>query len=196
MNSKIYQFITTLYDFLKVSFYWWIYLFRGAVVYGLLPAGCALVQTVEELLHKKESGEVSELFKKYYNQFTHYKGQSFLFSIILVSSWFLLFLLNRINGTAAIIGTIVVIYVMALTLIVYSYLINFLSPKDISFKQAFARSYIAVFKMPKATFTILLVLLGMVAAAYINFAFFFFFGPFFYGTALRFTLQNSLRQEQ
>jgi uncharacterized membrane protein YesL len=196
MNSKIYQFFNTLYDYLKVSFFWWIYLFRGAVVYGFLPAGCALVYTVEELLHKKESSVVSELFKKYYNQFIRYKGQSFLFSIILVSSWFLLFLLNRINGTAAIIGTIVIIYVMALTLIVYSYLINFLSTKDISFKQAFARSYIAVFKMPKTTFTILLVLLGMVTAAYINFAFFFFFGPFLYGIALRFILQNSLRQER
>jgi uncharacterized membrane protein YesL len=196
MNSKIYQFFNTLYDFLKVSIYWWIYLFRGAVVYGFLPAGCALVHTVDELLNKKENGEVKELFKKYYNQFAHYKGPSFLFSITLVLSWFLLFILNNVNGTAASLGVIVVIYVMALTLMVYSYLLNFLILKGITFKQALGRAYIAVFKMPKATFTILLVLLVMAAAANINFAFFFFFGPFLYGIALRFILQNTIQEER
>lgn len=196
MNSKIYQVFNTLYEYLKVSFYWWVYLFRGAIVYGFLPAGCALVRTVWDLLQAKENAEVRVLFKKYYHQFNHYKGPSFLLSIILISSWFILFLLNRINGAGSSIGTIVVIYVLALTILVYSYLIHFLSLNKIPFKQAFAKSYFAVFKRPKATFSILIVQIVMAAAAYINFAFFFFFGPFLYGIGLRLILQNSISEDQ
>ncbi|MEK3887927.1 hypothetical protein [Bacillus sp. FSL K6-3431] len=123
MNSKLYSFFHQLYSYLKVSLYFWLYLVRGWVIYGLIPAGCALILTIREVKDNKERDEVAVLFKKYWLRYSRYKFPSFLFSFIIIVFWSVLFSLNMQDNSLAAALTIAAFYFFTMTFVLLAYAI-------------------------------------------------------------------------
>lgn len=193
MNSKIYYVFLVFYQYLKVSVYWWFHLLKRIFIYGLVPAGCALFLTIEELLKRKDQVEVKEVFKKNFQEFSQYKIQSFGFSIILISLWTALYFLNQKAGGISILLTVLILYLLALSLIAYTYCVNYLAFKKSPFKQALMMSMYSMLKNVMQSITVIVIICVLMTVAYMNFAFFFFFGPFLYGISVRLVLRGVIQ---
>jgi uncharacterized membrane protein YesL len=186
----MYSVFNTVYQYIKISGYWWWYLVKRVLIYGVIPAGCALMLTTEDLLQKKEHDEVKVLFKKHFLGFDQYKIQSFLFSMLFIFLWAILYFLNGLEGSIVSILTIVVIYVLVLSVVAYTYCVNYLSFKKMSFKQALVLSIYTMLKNIKVSVALLVIIGLLIAAAYMNFLFFFFFGPCLFGIGVRLVLKQ------
>ena len=190
MNNKLYYFTQTLYSYFKVSLYFWLYLLKGLIIYGLIPSTCALFLTMNAIIEEKDDQGVKSLFKTYYEKYKKYKGQSFLFSLVLSFLFAALFYLSKQQKSAAFIFIIVCCYFLALAAILFIYCTYLLSFRNLTFKQSIIFSFVTAFRNLFITLGTLIVILALLFAAYENFAFFMIFGPFLFGLAILFIFRR------
>jgi uncharacterized membrane protein YesL len=169
---------------------YWVYLLKGMIIYGLIPASCAVLLTIDHIQKDKMDEDIKTLFKKYYKQFDIYKVQSFIFALFIILCYTALFYLNRTEGNISIFLTVIFIYLLAMILTIFSYCINLLAFKGQTIKQAFLLSFYMVFKHVLISFSIIAIISILYASALKNFAFFIIFGPFLYGIGIKFAVRK------
>ncbi|MBP1914262.1 putative membrane protein YesL [Lederbergia galactosidilyticus] len=105
-----------LYQYFQVSFYFWVFILKGFVIYSLVPACTALLRTMEELRQKnnEEKENVGQVFSRHFRNYKSKRLLSFLFAIIMIVSYSSLVLLNKMENNLALILTILFIYLIAL----------------------------------------------------------------------------------
>lgn len=193
MGNKVISLLQIAYKVIQVSYYFWIYLIRGIVIYSLIPALCTLSKVVSHILQGESEEDIKSLFKFHFEEYKGLKIQSFLFVFIITSSYTVLFYLNQVDSVFGNILTIVIIYILALTLITLTYCANFITFKQMNFNQAFALGFVSVLKNPLHTLSIVVVLTIVIASAYINLVFFIAFAPFLYAIGSKLSLQRLLK---
>lgn len=144
-KSKLIIVVETIYKYILVSFYFWINLLKGFVIYSLIPACCALVLTISDLQNLLDN-DIKTTYKAYYEKYRKYKFQSFLFIFIIILCYFSLFFLNEYNNSIATIITIVIIYVGLMTIILFTYCVHFLTFQKMDFKQSILISFVTSIK--------------------------------------------------
>lgn len=188
-SNAVTAFFQYIYQFFKVSLWFWVYLLRGIVIYSLIPAFCALFKTIGAVVEGREEVNVKVYFKGVYQQYRELRWQSFLFSLLFIIMYACLYSLNKWQSEASLILTIVVLYLAVLSSVVFLYTIHFLVAGTI---QAFNRILILSFVQSIRNIWISLFLVistGVVFySALINLAFFVVFGPFLLGLAAYFLM--------
>jgi uncharacterized membrane protein YesL len=188
-SNGVTAFFQYIYQFFKVSFWFWMYLLKGMVIYSLIPAFCALFKTIGAVMEGKEEVNVKVYFKGIYKHHRGLKLQSFLFSLLFIMLYVCLYLLNKWQSDISLILTIVVLYLAVLTSVVFLYAIHFIMGGAVqsfnrilvlSFVQSIRHLWISLF---------LLLCTGLIAySALVNLAFFVVFGPFLLGLAAYFLM--------
>src|SRR5699024_8649917 len=181
-----------LYKYFKVSFYFWVYLFKGLLVYGLIPATSALFLTLHYLHNDKNNNEaeIKKNYKIYYNQFSNHKVASFLISFLLILILSISYYLYVFNSAITVMLLIVNCYTLALILITFTYTIYFLTTKEMSMKQSFIFGFVSVIKNLLRSLLILAIVLLDLYIAYFNLVLFVAVGPVVYGVSTQFILKK------
>ncbi len=192
MNSKAFAFFNTVYKYFQVSFYFWLFLLKGAIIYSLIPAFSALLSTVKELHNEDEEEEqrIKDIFAKHFDTFNHYKFVSFIFSIIVITSFSSLYLLNRSTSGQALILTMLVIYVLVMTVLLFTYTIFYLGDRNIEMRQVIIISFVSMIRSFAKSIMVLIFIIVLLILAYYNFFLFMIVGPFLYAISVNVTLQS------
>lgn len=192
MDSKAFAFFNTIYRYFQVSFYFWVNLLKAAIIYSLIPAFSALLLTVKELHNEDEEGEqhVKSIFSKHFNTFKQYKLVSFIYSIIVITSFSALYLLNRSASSYALLITILIIYILVMTILLFTYTIFYLGNRDLEMKQVIVISFVSMIKKFGKSSMVLIFIIVLLILAYYNFFLFMIVGPFLYAISVNGTLQS------
>lgn len=179
--TAIFQYI---YQFFKVSFWFWIYMLRGIVIYSLIPAFCALFKTIGAIVEEKDEVNVKVYFKGIYKQYRELKFQSFLFCLLFIILYVCLYLLNKWQSDISLILTIVALYLTVLASVVFLYAVHFIiNGANLSFSGILILSFVQSIRHLWISLFLFLCT-GLIAySALINLAFFVVFGPFLVGLA-------------
>lgn len=196
MDSKLYIFFNTIYRYVLVSLYFWLYLLRGLVIYSVIPAFIALLLTVKDLKQKStEETSVKDIFKHHFNQHDQYRLGSFVFSITTLTLFSSLILLNKTNTKISLMGTIIVFYFLIFTLILFTYGIFYLAFHTKQLKQSVMISFIEMIKKFISSFYILVLIIILLVVAYYNFLLFLVCFPSCFGIGINGVLQNSIAED-
>ncbi|WP_226670381.1 hypothetical protein [Metabacillus litoralis] len=195
MNSKIIMFFQYLYKFFQVSIYFWISLLKGFVVYSIVPSFCALFLTLHHLNRGEDDEKnisVRKLFKQQFELHKTHKIVSFTYTFILMLLYAFLYFVNKQGNDLTIVMSVVLIYLLVLTLLMLTFSTVFLSFKKQPIKLANIHAFLAIIKNPVSSIAILALFILMYLAADYNFAFFVFFGPFLYGFGVIYSLYKHI----
>lgn len=181
LGNKVTELITKVYHYLLTCFYFWLGLFRGIIIYALIPALVALYMTIDHMKQNPDYSE-SDLKKVYqhtYKKYQHHKLTSFFvsFGFILLAT-FLFFLVK--NGASWIfIG--VVSYFVLLLFATISYTTYYLAFKATTIKSSFALGFVGVIKNLDLTLSIILLFVLSVWLAFYNLVLFLILFPVIFG---------------
>jgi uncharacterized membrane protein YesL len=183
MNNKLLNFIQTLYLYFQVSFYFWIYLFKGFIIYALVPVTAALFLTIKDIREQKDEQAVGIIFKSYYQRYQTYRLPSFLYSFLGIVLLAALIYISRLSSKNAymLILIIVILYILCFGAVLFTYSVHFITTRSLSFKQSLIFSFVAAIRNFVITLGLLVVMIGVIYTAYVNFAFFVIFSPFLFG---------------
>ena len=193
LDFKIYTILNRAYKYFIASFYFWVYLFRGIVVYGLIPSSCSLFSVMEDIKEDRDCDGIKKLFFAYYREYKIYRIHSLIFAFITFSIYASLFFLNKVNNKIALIFTIVLIYLLAMILLILTYTINYLVFKKCDFKTAFISSFIFTVKNIFPSLSIVISFIMLFIIGRMNLVFLIFFLPFLYVLLVR-TLLSKLTE--
>ncbi|KGA97804.1 hypothetical protein AJ85_15560 [Alkalihalobacillus alcalophilus ATCC 27647 = CGMCC 1.3604] len=185
------QFITRVYQGVKASLLFWVYMLRGLIIYGFLPSLFALLAVMNDIRRgfEEEEHSVSSLYSEYYNKYSEYKAGSFLFSFLFVLYYTGLFFINqRPDDGVSLLLTIFVVYILALTIIVLSYGAHFVVIKQMTLKAGCIHGFLAALRNLLLSIGLLAVVFGLGYIATINFFLFIISFPALYGFAILFFL--------
>jgi len=197
LNSKLFEFFNSVYKYFQVSFYFWVSLLKGAIIYSLIPAFSALLLTIKELHEedKEEEQHVKEMFSKHYHTFNRFKFVSFIYSIIVITSFSSLYLLNRSTTSYALLLTMLIIYILIMTVLLFTYTIYYLGNHDIEMKQIITISFVSMIRKFGKSLMLLIFIIALLLLAYYNFLLFMIISPFAYGISVNGTLQSILEEK-
>lgn len=189
-NNRLYNLVQTLYTFFKVSFYFWLYLVKGFVFYGFIPASCSLFLTINTVLESKDDENIKQIFNENYKKYEIYRLQS-LFVVFLFSFLYVMFIfMSKVNNQYAVIAMIVIGYALMLSAVVYVYCVYYLTLRELSLKEAILLSFVSAIRNIMTSLLLLLIIAAALYLGYLNFAFFVIFVPFLFALSSRFILQN------
>lgn len=181
MNSKLIVVVETVYKYIQIGFYFWIYLLRGFIIYGIVPTGCALILTIHDIRNPLEDSDIKNLYKNHYKKYAKYKLQSFVFIFIIIISYSALFYLNDYNNNISIIATIFFIYIGLMTIVIFTYCIHFLVWKNVDFKQSIILSFVTSIRKLMISISILGIFILLFAIGKFNFLLLLVVAPTIYG---------------
>ncbi|WP_440897707.1 hypothetical protein ACS127_07010 [Amphibacillus sp. Q70] len=192
MGSKVYQLVTKAYYYLLVSFYFWLGLLRGIVIYSLIPALAALYLTLQFMKQNPDYDEamIKKTYQSYYKQFQQHRLSSFLVSLGLILLITLIFFFWFEETAWVLIG--IAGYFLLLLLSTLSYASYYIAFKSTSIKHSFALGFISVIKNLGLTLAIVIVNGLMLALAYYNLVLFIVLFPVLYGSVIIYALPKKI----
>ncbi|UOQ48454.1 hypothetical protein MUN88_20875 [Gracilibacillus caseinilyticus] len=185
--QRLFQFIYTLF---QISFYYWIYLLRGVIVYSFIPATAALWETTKIVLFQPSDEETKEIFRECYNKYRSYRGVSFAVTILLVLLQVALFYLNRSDLALRLAFMIVLIYLAALLIVNVVFVLYYFIFYHYHTKDAFALAFVTSFKKPLLSIAILLCIVVLYLLLYWNLIAFLAFGPCLFSISMSLLFRN------
>ncbi|MFA9458188.1 DUF624 domain-containing protein [Halalkalibacter sp. AB-rgal2] len=117
-------FITRVYYYIQASLLFWLFVLRGFVVYGLIPATAGLFAVIADVKRGRmdeEDVSIAQMYTSYYRMYSTYKWGSFLFALVFALLYMTTFLLNESTTEYSLIGLIVMLYLLALFLLLFTY---------------------------------------------------------------------------
>ncbi|WP_026674524.1 hypothetical protein [Alkalihalobacterium bogoriense] len=178
------HFITKVYNLIKASLLFWLYLCKGFVVYGFVPAICGIVTVIDTIGKDSKENEVSvrELYRESYAQYQHLTLFSFFASIFLILSYVSLYFINATKtNTVTLLVTIILLYLLAIFIVTLSYSIYFIVFFKKQPKQAFIYGFLTAVKNIFVSVILLAILYGFFYIATINLLLFIVSFPAVYG---------------
>ncbi|KRG16411.1 hypothetical protein ACA30_01550 [Virgibacillus soli] len=198
MEKRALGIFQKLYQYFQVSFYFWVFILKGFVIYSLVPACTALLRTMEELRQKnnEEKENVGQVFSRHFRNYKSKRLLSFLFAIIMIVSYSSLVLLNKMENNLSLILTILFIYLIAINIVIFTYTIFYLGYRNWSSKEVVILAFISMVKHFMTSIYVLIVILILLVAAYINFLFFLITAPFLYGMAVNIVMHKLIEESR
>lgn len=188
MQKNIINVVTKIYKFFLAGLYFWLYLLRGFVVYGLYSATCSLFVAVDELFKDLEDRFVSTIYREAAAKYNKYKLESFLsilyFSILSIAIYFV----YDIPGSVASVLLFVLLYLVLLGIVLITYTSYYLAYEETVFKYALALAFINSFKRPIVSIAIFLTSFICAYIAYVNLVVLIFIAPPLFGLVAKILL--------
>lgn len=141
-------------------------------------------------MDKTEERQVKDIYSKHFNTFKQYKLLSFIYSIIVITSFSALYLLNRSVSSYALLLTVLIIYMLIMTVLLFTYTIFYLGNRHIVMKQVIIISFVSMIKNFGKSLMVLIFIIVLLLLAYYNFFLFLIVAPFLYAISVNGTLQS------
>lgn len=91
LNNKIILLVNRVAQYTTAGFYFWMYLFRGGLLYGLVPAGVGLICSIDDI-HNDVEHNMKYAFEEAYQKNKNHKLLSFIIFFLtglsIVSTYF------------------------------------------------------------------------------------------------------------
>lgn len=181
MGGSIYRVFLFIYTLIRISFYFWGYLLRGAVLYSFIPATLSLIEVSKHVLDKHEDKELREYYSEAYNSYKKYRMLSFIVVVIGIFLYVLLFFVNRFENAYSVAMIIVLFYFGVLLAIILSYMFHYLIFYVEQIRSGVALAFVSTIKHPVQTFYILLSIIAIYLLFAWNLVAFIALGPCLYG---------------
>ncbi len=153
--QKVFQFC---YKLFLISFYYWLYLLKGIVIYSFIPATASLLQTSEQFLIKENPEDIGELFKENYQGYDSYRFVSFFSIMFIILSYTALFFTNRSDHPFSLAFIILIIYLMILFVANFTFVMYYLINGIKNWKNLLALAFVSSIKYPLRSLYILFIL--------------------------------------
>ncbi|MCR6112113.1 hypothetical protein HXA35_17435 [Bacillus sp. A301a_S52] len=189
-------FFVRLYKCMMTSLLFWYFLFRGMVVYSLLPSSYALVKTTADITLKqditKEGDDIpiGDLFKAYYSAYAHLKLPSFMFTNIFLVLFACLYFINLEEGTTALLLTIVLLYLFSLSFMMFTYTIHLLGHNQMNFSHVLIYAFTSCIKNIGISVSLIAILAIFYYIGTVNFILFLVSFPCSYAFTMKALLTN------
>lgn len=157
-----------MYHFIVLAGYFWLGIFKGLILYGVVPACVSVIKTYEDI---KKADEVDEKFIKkrffdYYRDYDQYKVLSFLMSIGLLLLM-ALFTFSLTQGVTLIV-VVICIYFLLLLIGAMSYTLYHLTIKKEAGRLAFSKGFVSLFKELKTTVPLVIAVVVLIGILFYN----------------------------
>lgn len=182
-NMHIYIF-NLIYKLCKVSLYFFVYLLKGGIVYGLIPATASMLETIKQVLEGED--EVALLYKMNSTKYTKYRLQSFFFVLLFLLLYMGIFLINRSESNAALVITVILIYFLCLFALLFVYSIIYTVTKNLPYRHIIGLSFISIIRHFDLSIIIVIMLSALYFSLKVNVLFFIVCSPFLFGLCLLF----------
>lgn len=189
MENKIYHFFNKLYKYFKVSIWFWLYLMRGAIIYGVFSATGTLFAVMTEM-ETNDEDEPRELFAKHYAHYRKLKMVSFIFSIIMILLYIGLIYVNYINTAMAMMFKVIFIYFGSMVIILFAYSINEMIVPTKTLKENLIHSFIKMIKNFFTSMWILIFSVALIIMGMKNLVILIFIVPFIYSLGIKLLLRE------
>ncbi|UOQ85036.1 hypothetical protein [Gracilibacillus salinarum] len=190
MSESIQRLFQFIYSLFRISFYYWIYLLRGIIVYSFIPATAALWETTKIVLFQPSDEEIKEIFRECYNKYRSYRGVSFAITILLVLLQVTLFYLTRSDLAMRLAFMIVLFYMIALLILIVVFVLYYFIFYHYRTKDAFALAFVTSFKKPLLSIAILFCTVILYLLLYWNLIAFLAFGPCLFSISMSLLFRN------
>ncbi|WP_025026092.1 DUF624 domain-containing protein [Caldalkalibacillus mannanilyticus] len=180
------EIIETMYKYMKVSMLFWMYLLKGAIVYGLIPSSCALLATMKEIRSGEDHVQISERFAMYYNHYASYRWMSFAVVFCGVAVYAILFFLNVQTGPQSQLLSMFFFYLFGLLLVWLTYALTILVKREQSVKECAAKAFVLTIKYLWISVFILMLLWSLFYIAKLNLVLFLVMAPCLYAAITSF----------
>ncbi|KAB8125603.1 hypothetical protein F9U64_22340 [Gracilibacillus oryzae] len=195
MAGSIYRLFQFIYRLIQMSFYFWVYLIKGLVLYSLLPAVAALWATSRMVIWQQEDMEMKDFFKSHYDKYKQHRWTSFSVVILNIIVLVALFFINQSNHVISLAFVIVCIYLLVLINLNFIYMIYFLITQNHTMKNSFALAFVTAIRRPFRSFIILVLLVSVFMLMVWNLVAFLAFGPCILGVCLNVIFQQLTNNE-
>lgn len=188
MGDSIIRLFQFIYKWILISFYYWIYLLKGGIIYSFIPATASLWMASQQMITNKEM-EIKDLFKENYANYSKSPLISFIavFLNILVS--IALFFINRSDHMFSLAMVIICVYLLVLINLNIVYTIYYLIFEKQTIRYSLALAFVTAIKHPIRSLGILLIFLCLSLLAWWNLIAFLAFGPSLFGISIHLLFQ-------
>jgi len=153
--QKVFQFV---YKLFLISFYYWVYLLKGVVLYSFIPATASLLKTSEQFLIKENVEDIGVLFKENYQQYKHYRFASFGSVLFIILNYTALYFTNRADHSFTLAIVILLIYLMVLFVVNITFVVYYLIKQVSDLKKLLALAFVSSIKFPLRSLYILFII--------------------------------------
>lgn len=192
MRNNIINVVTKVYKFLMAGMYFWWYVVKGFIVYGMLPAMCCLLKATDELYLDLEDRPVGVIYKEAYESVKGLKMQSFFiffFYSVMIAG---LYLISTYEGPVMTVILVLMVYVFVMGIVNTTYTTYFITFKAMTFKEAFIHAFVASIKHPIASLSVLAVLFIAGWIGYMNLVAMIFVVPALYALIVKVLFVNRI----
>ncbi|MGN8647509.1 hypothetical protein ACTNEO_15660 [Gracilibacillus sp. HCP3S3_G5_1] len=179
--QKVFQFC---YKLFLISFYYWLYLLKGLIIYSFIPATASLLKTCEQFLIKDNPEDIRLLFKENYQRYHSYYFASFLSVMFVILSYTALFFVNRSDHSFSLAMIIVIIYFMVLFVINFTFGLYYLTKGKKEWRNLLAFAFVSSIKYPLRSLYILFIVAVLYVLLTWNLVAFVALAPCIYGCGI------------
>lgn len=192
MRDNIINVVNKVYKYLMAGMYFWWYVLKGFIVYGMLPAICCLLKVADELYLDLEDKPVGNIFQDCYKKVKDLKIQSlflFLFHSLLIAG---IALVSREQGTLSTIVLVLLVYLLVIVLINTTYIAYLITFKAMDFKDAWKHAFVESIRHPIASMAVLAILFISGWIGYMNLVAMIFVAPVLYALVVKLLFVNRI----
>jgi uncharacterized membrane protein YesL len=194
MAVTLQKVLTTVYNLIIISFYFWIYIIRGMFIYSFIPAIVTLMEVSRLIYHLKSDEEIRRLYQSKFQLYKQHKGSSFVVSFLLIILATALYFVNGMDGSLQLILYIVLLYMIILLLLVTSNTSHQRRFAYSDMKHAFIVGFLDIIKKPQQTLYLLAVFTICIGIGIWNLVAFLAFVPALYGISSIYIYNNTERE--
>ena len=176
LNNKIILLVNRVAQYTTAGFYFWMYLFRGGFVYGLVPAGIGLIRSIEDI-HNDVEHSIKIAFEEAYQQHKNNKLLSFVVFVLTVLSVVTVYYSMVVGSPLFGILQFPLVFFTFFAWIYYIYCIYFLANSTKDKKWLYAVAFDTCIRKFVNSLIILITLVAISLLVRINLLLFIFFAP-------------------
>lgn len=179
LKNKLVHFINRIAQYTVSGFYFWIFIIRGGIIYGFVPAAIGLIKSID-VIHLDKDHSIKSVFIDSYRQYYQHKWLSFslfLFTgITIICFYSPLFTTNSRLGLIQL--PLIILTVVLWTFSVYSvYFLAIDKQQSHNTKWLYALAFDTCIRHPFNSLIILLMIFALSLLININLIIFIFFAP-------------------
>lgn len=179
LKNKLLLLINRIAQYTVSGFYFWIFIIRGGVIYGFVPAAIGLIKSID-VIHLDKDQSIKSVFIDSYRQYNQHKWLSFslfLFTGIIIMCFYSpLFTTNLKLGFIQL--PLIILTVFLWTYSVYSvYFLALDKNQSRNTKWLYALAFDTCIRRPFNSLIIFLMICALSLLININLFFFIFFAP-------------------
>lgn len=146
MSSRIVNYINIIYRLLIAGLFFWLYLLKGFIFYGLIESFATLFKVIKLIIEDRDGEPVARLYKQNSVLFRGFGIHSLFISAYFSIILSILFLLNYIKIESSDLAVLVLLYMLFIGIVIFTYFIYNFAIYEYDIKKSFFGSLLQVVK--------------------------------------------------